>query len=85
VWGVLLAPARLPGRVLETLDLVGAELPRVRKQTAPVADLLSVAEDLRGQLSDVLSVARDIRAQAEPLGEMLPALERVEGEPRDAA
>ena len=71
----LLAPLRLPERVVEALesladaagnlDAIRAELILVRKQTEPLGELLPA---LHG-----------IQQQVEPLGELLPALERLEG------
>ncbi len=72
----LLAPLRLPERVIDALDsLVEAtrelspmrsELTRVREQTEPLADLLPALERLI--------------KQTEPLSELLPALESVKTE-----
>ncbi len=72
----LLAPLRLPERVIGALDsLVEAtrelspmrsELTRVREQTEPLADLLPALERLI--------------KQTEPLSELLPALESVKTE-----
>ncbi len=75
----LLAPLRLPERVIDALDsLVEAtrelgpmrsELTRVREQTEPLADLLPAVERLI--------------EQTEPLSEVLPALENVKAELAD--
>ncbi len=75
----LLAPLRLPERVIGALDsLVEAtrelspmrsELERVREQTEPLADLLPAIERLI--------------KQTEPLSELLPALESVKTELAD--
>jgi len=70
----LLAPLRLPERVVEALesladaaenlDAIRAALIRVRKQTEPLGGLLPTLHALQKQV--------------EPLGELLPALERLE-------
>ncbi len=77
----LLAPLRLPERVIDALDsLVEAtqelrpmrtELARVRKQTEPLGELLPALERLEERIERV-------REQTEPLGELLPALEHIE-------
>ncbi len=77
----LLAPLRLPERVIDALDsLVEAtrelspirtELAHVRKQTEPLGELLPALERLEERIERV-------REQTEPLGELLPALEHVE-------
>ncbi len=76
VLGGLLAPLRLPERVIEALDSlvestrelkpIRSELARVRKQTEPLDKLLPALEG--------------IRKQTEPLAEMPPALEHVRQE-----
>ena len=89
--GGLLAPLRLPARVMEALDSVAdaarelatmrSELVRVREQTEPLADLMPTAERIRVQtepVGELLAVAERIREQAEPLAKLLPALEHVE-------
>lgn len=62
--GIVLAPLRLPGRVMGALDSIASEIIRVREQTAPVVDLLPVTED--------------IRTQAEPIADLLPAVQGLE-------
>jgi ABC-type transporter Mla subunit MlaD len=89
----LLAPLRLPERVLETLDSLAeaarelgpmrSELVRVREQTEPLADLMPAVERLVEQTEPVPDLARavaQVQAQAEPLGELLPALNSVKEE-----
>ena len=70
----LLAPLRLPERVMKALDSLAAasehlgpmreDIRRVREQTKPVVDLPPLVER--------------ISEQAEPLAELLPALDRLE-------
>jgi chromosome segregation ATPase len=87
----LLAPLRLPERVIEALDSLvetvqelgpmRAELTQLREHVEPLADLPPVAERIGSQaalLSEVLSVTQRIEERAEPLGELLPALESLE-------
>jgi len=89
----LLAPLRLPERVIDALEsLVEAarelspmrsELTRVREQTEPLADLMPAVERLIEQTEPVPEILREveqIREQAEPLSELLPALESVKAE-----
>ena len=88
---MVLAPLRLPDRVIEALDSlvetaeeVGqmhAELTRVREHVEPLAALPPVAERIGSQaglLSEVLSLMQGIQERAEPLGGLLPALEGLE-------
>ncbi|MDQ3609893.1 MAG: hypothetical protein M3459_13515, partial [Actinomycetota bacterium] len=85
VIGVLLAPLRLPGRALQTLGslataardvaTIRSELTRVREQTEP---LVASAQHIGRQTDDLLPVAHHISTQAQPLAELLPALERIE-------
>lgn len=85
VIGVLLAPARLPGRALETLGslataardvgTIRSELTRVREQTEPLA---ATAQHIAHQTDDLLPVAEQLSTQAQPLAEVIPALERIE-------
>jgi len=72
----LLAPLRLPERVIDTLDSLAeaarelstmrSELTRVRKQTEPLAELMPAVERLI--------------KQTEPLSELLPALDSLKNE-----
>lgn len=65
----LLAPLRLPERVLEALDelhLMRSELTRVREQTEPLAELMPAIERLV--------------KQTEPLSELIPALDSLKKE-----
>lgn len=85
VLGVLLAPLRLPGRAIETLESLAAavgevgtirsELSRVREQTEPLA---ATAQHIAHQTDDLLPVAEHLSTQAQPLAEVIPALERIE-------
>ncbi len=87
----LLAPLRLPERVMESLEsLVEAarelgpmrsELTRVREQTEPLPSLMPAIERVIKQIKPVPEVARTVRQisrQAEPLAELLPALSSLE-------
>jgi len=88
----LLAPLRLPERVLDALDTIveavqslgpmSAEIVQVRKQTAPVADLLPALDDLEASLGDRLNALSAeltrVREQTEPMAELLPALDDLE-------
>ncbi len=68
--GSLLAPLRLPERVLEALDALAestrelrpirSELTRVGKQTEPLADLIPVLEGLRQDLGTRLDSVREV-------------------------
>jgi len=65
----LLAPLRLPERVLEALDelrLMRSELTRVREQTEPLAELMP-------------AIKRLVK-QTEPLSELIPALDSLKKE-----
>ena len=84
----LLAPLRLPERVIDVLESLAeaarevrpmrAELTRVREQTEPLAGLMPAAEQILGHTERVLAVAERISRQAEPLAQLLPSLERLE-------
>lgn len=87
----LLAPLRLPERVMESLEsLVEAgrelapmrsELTRVREQTEPLSGLMPAIEKVLEQTKGVPEVARAVKQisrQAEPLAELLPALNSLE-------
>ncbi len=88
----LLAPLRLPERVLEALDELRpmrAELTRVREQVEPVLELLpalqSLEDDLGARIGGVHDELRPMRAeltrvqeQTEPVLELLPALQRLQ-------
>ncbi len=89
----LLAPLRLPERVIDALESLteaarelspmGSELTRIREQTEPLAELMPAVERLIKQtepVPDVLRVVERIRKQTEPLSELLPALESVKKE-----
>ena len=89
--GGLLAPLRLPERVVETLDSVAGaarelspmreELTRVRKQTEPLAGLMPAGEQIIKQtemVPDVWRTVERISGQAEPLSRLLPALDQLE-------
>ncbi len=76
----LLAPLRLPERLLEALDELRPmrlELTRVRKQTEPLAELLPALEALDELRPMRLELTR-VRKQTEPLAELLPALQQLE-------
>jgi chromosome segregation ATPase len=86
----LLAPLRLPERVIDALESLTeaarelspmrSELTRMREQTEPLAGLMPAVERLIEQtepVPEVLRVVEQIRQQAEPLSELLPALESV--------
>lgn len=88
----LLAPLRLPERVLEALDELRPmrlELTRVREQTEPLGELLpalqSLEDDLGARIGGVHDELRPMRAeltrvqeQTEPVLELLPALQRLQ-------
>jgi len=89
----LLAPLRLPERVMDALDSLAeaarevgpmrSELTRVREQTEPLAELMPALERLIKQtepVPEVLRAVEQIREQAEPLSELLPALDSVKKE-----
>jgi len=76
----LLAPLRLPERLLEALDELRPmrlELTRVRKQTEPLAELLPALQPLDELRPMRLELTR-VRKQTEPLAELLPALQQLE-------
>lgn len=66
MWGNLLAPLRLPERVLEALDelaelrAIRSELTRVRKQTEPLAELPPALERINDDLGTRLDGVRDV-------------------------
>ncbi len=87
----LLAPLRLPERVIEALESLAeagrhlgpmrAELTRVREQTEPLPDLMPALDRVlehTAPVPDLLAVTERISEQAEPLAGLLPALERLE-------
>lgn len=89
----LLAPLRLPERVIDALESLAQagrevgpmreELTRVREQTEPLAELMPAVEQLIKQtepVPDVLRAVEQIREIAEPLSQLLPALESVKEE-----
>lgn len=91
VLGGLLAPLRLPERVVEApesltaaareLRAMRSELLRVREQTEPLGGLLPTAERIREHadaIPDLLAVAERIREQAEPVAGLLTGLERLD-------
>ena len=93
VLGGLLAPLRLPARLVHAMDSLAeaagevapikAELIRVREQTEPLAELMPAVQriDRRTErLAELVAVVERIRDQAEPLTELIPELERIIGE-----
>ena len=81
----LLAPLRMPERALEAIaDAAGAirevrsELTAMREQTEPLGELVPLTKDLKALVEPMPPTVERISAQAEPLEEMLPALERLE-------
>ncbi len=87
----MLAPLRIPERVIEALGSLAeaarevgpmrAELTRVREQTEPLDRLMPAVEQLLEStepVPEMLSVVERISRQAEPLAELLSSLERVE-------
>ena len=87
----LLAPLRIPERVIEVLESLAeaarevgpmrAELTRVREQTDPLAGLLPVLERIlehTERVPEVLSVVERISRQTKPLAKLPPAVEHVE-------
>ncbi|MDQ3632134.1 MAG: hypothetical protein M3417_12860 [Actinomycetota bacterium] len=83
VWGNLLAPLRLPERVLEALDelaelrSIRLELTRVREQTEPLGELLPALKGLNEDLGTRLDALHEILA---PVDERLTTIERTTGE-----
>ena len=74
----LLAPLRLPERVIDALESLAeaaAELGPMRSELTRVRER---AERISDQADEILGVSKHIREQAQPLGELLPALERLE-------
>ena len=78
----LIAPLRVPERVLDVLaQAAGAltemrsDLSAVREQTAPLA---AVTKDIKGQVEPMPATIERISRQAEPLETVLPALEHLE-------
>lgn len=86
----LLAPLRLPERVIETLESLAkaarelgpmrAELTRVREHIEPLAGLMPAVERLLQQIEPMARTVEEIGRRAEPLGELLPALNGVKEE-----
>ena len=89
----LLAPLRLPERVIDALESLAeagrevgpmrSELTRVREQTEPLAELMPAVERLIEQtkpVPEVLRAVQEIRELAQPLSELLPALQSVKDE-----
>lgn len=81
----LLAPLRLPERVLEaiagapdTLDQIRADLAAVREQTKPLGELVPLTEGVKEQVESLPPRVDRISEQAEPLAALLPALDRLE-------
>lgn len=81
----LLAPLRLPERALDALagaaaDLsaIRSELSEMRTQTEALAELPELTRELRSLIEPMPPTVGRISAQAEPLEEMLPALDRLE-------
>ncbi len=92
ILGGLLAPLRLPERVIQALESLAhaaqevapmrAELTRVREQTEPLANLIPALERLISNTKPVPelgSVVEQIRKQTEPLTVLIPELERIVG------
>jgi len=83
VWGNLLAPLRLPERVLDALDelaelrAIRSELTRVREQTGPLEELLPALERLNENLGTRLGALDESLA---PVDERLVTIERTTGE-----
>ncbi len=82
MWGNLLAPLRMPERVLEALDelaelrAIRLELTRVREQTEPLAELLPALERLNEDLGSRLDALHEALA---PVDERLATIERTTG------
>ena len=84
----LLAPLRLPERAMEALDSVAGagdhlaairgEIVTVRERIESVGGMIEQSVKQTQQVPQMLSLVRRISKQAEPLDEMLPALERLE-------
>ena len=87
----VLAPLRLPERVVEALESLAeaarelramrSELLGVREQTEPLADLMPTTERIREHaemISELLAVSERIREQAEPVAGLLTGLERLD-------
>lgn len=70
----LLAPLRLPERVLEALDQLRPmrlELTRVREQTEPLADLLPVLEPVGERLATIERTVQELAAEVKAFHETL--------------
>ena len=81
VLGGLLAPLRLPEYALKTLEsLAGAaqHLGPIRDEIVRVRELIESTREQVESVPDMLPVVKRISKQAEPLDEMLPALEHLE-------
>ncbi len=87
----LLAPLRMPDRVLDLLGSLAeaarevgpmrAELTRVRGQTEPLADVIPALEGVlehTERVPEMLSVVERISSQTEPLARLLSAVEGIE-------
>ncbi len=83
MWGSLLAPLRLPERVLEALDelaelrSIRSELTRVREQTEPLAELGPLLERLKEDLGTRLGAVHETLV---PVDERLAVIERTTSE-----
>lgn len=83
----LLAPLRLPERVMGSLESLAeaaaqlqpirTELTKVRNQTEPLGRLLPALDEIRKPLGKLLPALESVREQTEPLADLLPALERI--------
>ncbi len=91
VLDILLAPLRIPDRVVGALGSLGeaarevgpmrAELTRVREQTEPLAGLMPALEQIlehTERIREMLSVVDGIGRQVKPLAQLLSSLERLE-------
>ena len=79
--GGLLAPLRLPERALgalETLSAAAQHLGPIRDEIVRVRELIESTRERVEQVPEMLGTVRRISEQAEPLEEMLPAIDRLE-------
>ena len=81
----LIAPLRVPERALEALigaagDLaaIRSELSTMREQNEPLAQLVPLTKEIKARIEPMPPTVERISGQAEPLEELLPALERLE-------
>ena len=82
----LMAPLRSSERAVDAVvGVAGAlrdirsELSAVREQTRPLGELVPLTRELKRQVKPMPATVERISEQAEPLADLLPALERLQG------